>query len=83
MQIQLGSKVKDRVTGFSGIATARIEYITGCVQYAVTPDSLQDGLPIDNQWFDECRLDVQRGKIVTMAPTDNGGPSTFGSMPRS
>ncbi len=36
-RIELGQKVKDVVTGFSGIATARVEYLNGCVQILVAP----------------------------------------------
>jgi len=35
--ILLGSQVKDKVTGFEGIAVSRIEYLSGCVQYGVRP----------------------------------------------
>lgn len=30
--VQLGDKVKDRVTGLTGIATARTEWLNGCVR---------------------------------------------------
>ena len=30
MKIKLGIKVRDKVTGFEGIATARIKYLNGC-----------------------------------------------------
>ena len=33
--IQLGQKVKDKITGFTGIAVARVEYLNGCVQLLV------------------------------------------------
>ena len=35
--IELGEKVKDKVTGFVGIATSRVDYLNGCVQYGITP----------------------------------------------
>lgn len=34
-EIELGDKVKDKVTGFEGIAVAKIEYLNGCVQFGV------------------------------------------------
>lgn len=37
MVIELGQKVKCVVTGFTGIATARIEYLNGCMQILVSP----------------------------------------------
>ena len=35
--ILLGQKVKDKVTGFEGIAVSRVEYMNGCIQYGVRP----------------------------------------------
>ena len=35
--ILLGSKVRDKVTGFTGITVSRVEYMTGCIQYGVRP----------------------------------------------
>ena len=34
-QIQLGDKVKDKYTGFTGIVMAKTEFINGCKQYSV------------------------------------------------
>ena len=42
--IKLGSEVRHIITGFTGIATARCEYLNGCVQYCVQPRELdKDG----------------------------------------
>lgn len=58
-RIELGSHVRDRITSFEGIATARIEYLTGCVQYAVTPNRVdKDGKRMDGDWIDVGRLVV-------------------------
>lgn len=34
---ELGNKAKDKITGFSGILTARIEFLTGCNRYCIQP----------------------------------------------
>jgi hypothetical protein len=76
MMIKLGTKVKDSISGFEGIATARIEYLYGCVRVLVEPQGLnQDGKPIEAQYFDEQRLEDQ--------PTaKSGGPRDLpGSRP--
>ncbi len=87
MEIKLGDKAKDALTGFTGIVTARCDYLTGCVQFKVTPKSLsKDGKPDDGEWFDESRLvasqwkALRSGAAVTrvVAP---GGP--FGGEPPS
>lgn len=42
--IELGAKVRDRVSGWEGIATARYEYINGCERYEVAATD-KDGKP--------------------------------------
>ena len=46
--IKLGSKVRDSITGLEGIATARTEYLYGCVRITITPTELKDGKPVDD-----------------------------------
>lgn len=55
--ISLNSKVKDTTTGYSGVVTARAEYITGEQRYLVeNVDST--GRPCE-YWYDEPRLVVE------------------------
>jgi hypothetical protein len=56
--IQLGSLVRDTISGFEGIAMARADYLTACTTYAVAAKGLHEGKPIAWQWFDEPRLEV-------------------------
>jgi hypothetical protein len=58
--VGLGSKVRDVVTGFEGVAFGRHTYLTGCVKITVEPAKLNtaDGLPAKSEWFDEQRLEV-------------------------
>ncbi len=56
--IQLGSKIRDRITGFEGVVTGRVEYLTGCNQVLVAPRVKADGGHLDSCWFDEQRCDV-------------------------
>lgn len=57
-QIGLGSRVTDKITGMSGIVTARAEHLYGCARYWVQPESLKDGKPAEGAWLDEHALDV-------------------------
>jgi len=34
-EIELGDKVKDVITGYEGIAVARVQFINGCIQYTI------------------------------------------------
>lgn len=56
-QIKLGSKAKDKVTGFTGIIIGRIDYLFGCTQYGLSPEA-KDGKIIDTSWFDEGRIEI-------------------------
>jgi len=73
-KFELGQKVKDLFTGFTGAVLARTEYLTGCVQYGVLPCKLKkNGGRPDCEWFDEDRLVKMQGKICIKKSRD-GGP---------
>lgn len=54
----LGKKGKDKITGFTGILTARCEFLTGCNRYCIQPQELKDGKPIDSIYFDEAQIEI-------------------------
>jgi hypothetical protein len=73
MTINLGQKVKDRITGMEGIATGRSEYLNGCIRILVQPQALKDGVSVEAQWVDEPQLVIVEDTAVEQAkPT--GGP---------
>lgn len=65
-KFRLGALLQDKITLFEGIATSRIEYINGCIQYSVKPNTLdKDGKPQDAQWFDQGQL-IKTGEGITV-----------------
>ena len=50
--IPLGTRLKDLVSGFEGIAIARVEYMNGCVQYYLKPKLDKDGKMLEAQSID-------------------------------
>jgi hypothetical protein len=56
--VNLGDKVKDKVTGLTGIAVAKTLYLQGCARFAVQPQDLKDGRPVEVYWVDEPQLEV-------------------------
>lgn len=54
----LGKRVKDKISGFKGIAIEKIEYLNGCIQYKIQPRVKENGKFIEGQWFDEQQLTV-------------------------
>ena len=80
--IQLGNKVKDKVSGIEGIVTGKCEYLNGCVQYCVTTKVGKDNKGA-SPWIDEGQLVVVSRGIAakpkpTGGPSDNAPSSTYG-----
>ena len=59
-KIAMGTKVKDKTTGFVGQVTASLLYMTGCIQYQV---EAAKGLEIKAYWIDEQRLEIIPKKV--------------------
>jgi len=65
MNIELGMRVKDKITGFKGVAVYKADYIHGCSRFGVQPQELKDCKPIEDQIFDEPQIDIlDDGKLV-------------------
>lgn len=75
-QVNLGDKVKSRVSGFVGIAQARVEWISGCVRVDVQPPLDSDGKYVESRYFDEEELDVVEPGMVRLPDVkpSGGGP---------
>ncbi len=66
--IKLGAKVKDSITGFSGIAVSRTVFLYGCVRIGVESKKIVDG-KIVTHYFDEQRLE-KKSTVKTGGPGD-------------
>jgi len=79
-RIPLGSKVREKVTGFVGTVTGCAKYLTGCYQYAVVPKMskkhFDGGTAPDAHWYDEGRLEVI--EVDTVKPDDVAGDDPGG-----
>jgi hypothetical protein len=75
--MKLGDVVKDRISGFKGVATCRLEYLNGCVRWQVSPQELHDGKPVDSHYFDDEQLET----IPTSAPLTLAMRATGGDRP--
>lgn len=83
----LGDRVKDPITGLSGIVVCVTTWLNGCVRVGLQPEKLQSGKPPDIVYFDETQLRLVRQRVheplmlqVAEAPApsgrrSNGGPS--------
>ena len=77
--IKLGSHVKDMVSGFEGVVTARVEFLNGCVQYCIRPAHVEkDGTLNEGVYFDSQQValiaEVHKN-VRSVVQRNTGGPS--------
>jgi len=71
----LGCRVKDRVTGFTGVAASVTFDLYGCIQAIVNPGMGSDGKLQEPQWFDVNRLEVLDAEPVMERPQFDWSPA--------
>lgn len=74
MTVQLGDKVKDSVTGFTGIAIGRTTWLHGCDRIIVQPEGVnKDGKLFETNSFDEPQVVVIKAAKVKEGNHKTGG----------
>lgn len=68
-KINLGSKVKDPVTGVIGVAESKTTYLYGCPRVYIQP-AFEDGKNVDGITVDEPQIDVLASDYVRNIPPD-------------
>ena len=71
--IKNGQKVKDTITGFTGVVVGVVKYISGCNQALVTPPTDKDGKITESEWFDIQRLLQIGTKQISLVNTKTPG----------
>ena len=56
--IEMGSKVRDKLSGIEGVIIGRLQWIYGCNRYFVQPFGSKDGEPFKNFNVDENQIEV-------------------------
>jgi len=69
----LGMKYKDKITGFTGIATGHCEYISGCNQTLLAPAVSEAGDFKEGRWFDDQRLDTVGNSVILLDNSETPG----------
>jgi hypothetical protein len=72
--IQLGDKVRDRVSGVTGIAVCKSEWFNGCLRWTVQQPASKDGKLPELVSFDVEQLDVLKAGAVKPSKRATGGP---------
>lgn len=83
-KIELGDLVKDRVTGFKGVAIGVTTWLYGCARIVVQPVGLtKEGRTYETQSFDEPQLEVVKKAKAKDTPENHttGGPRMEPRMP--
>ena len=76
--VKLGAKYKDIITGFEGIATGAVKYITGCDQILLAPPAKSGSKP-DSEWFDVNRISrVGKSIVKVKTSADNNNKNDDG-----
>ncbi len=74
-KINLGDKVRDTITGYTGIAIGRTEWINGCTRIVVQSNKLkEDGTPSDSQHIDEPQCELIKPAKQKAERVETGGP---------
>lgn len=77
-KIELGDTVKDKVTGFKGIAIGHTTWLFGCSRITVQPQGVtKEGRTFDTQSFDEPQLELVKKAKTKDTPANHttGGPN--------
>ncbi len=73
VEIILGRKYRDRITGAEGVATSKTEWLTSCTRVGL--EALKDGA-VNVEYFDDMRLElVDRKPIVEFVAVDKSAPT--------
>lgn len=73
MIVNLGDRVKDTVSGFSGIAVAKVTYLQGCDRVAIQAPVKKNEKPAEWMYFDEPQLKVLKRGAVKQGERITGG----------
>lgn len=77
-RIALGDVGRAIITGFEGVVTAQVDYLTGCSQLCLQPQGLDEkGKPFESFYFDEPYVDlVSREAVVNRTPGRTEGATS-------
>lgn len=80
-ELTLGNRYSDPISGWEGTATARYEYLNGCVRVELSGAD-KDGKP-DAYVFDVQQLvAVDQPSAATVERRESGGPQSNRPVPR-
>lgn len=81
--VNLGDRVRDKISGFQGIVTGRTEYLNGCARVVIEPEELHDGQIIESRYFDEQQIQVIEAGVIARGDMTTGGPRVNTPPPKT
>jgi hypothetical protein len=64
MSVNLGDRVRDKITKLTGIAIAETKWLYGCTRITIQPEEIKDGKPAENYCVDEPQLLIIKKNVV-------------------
>lgn len=76
-KFETGVRVKDTITGYEGIISARTQWLHNCNTYGIRSTELKDGKPLELEYFDEPQLELIDEVKISEPNHSTGGPCDF------
>ncbi|HEC64169.1 MAG TPA: hypothetical protein ENI23_02615 [bacterium] len=73
-KIKLGQEVKDKITGYTGIAVSRTHFFQGCDRIGVQLREVVENKTIDPETFDEPDLEIVSEGILPIEKPKSTSP---------
>ena len=81
---KVGERLRDKVSGFTGIAMSKVEYFSGCIQYLVDPEQLnkETNAKMNGVYFDLEQLEkVDDGLLEVREEKKRPGGGMHDNLP--
>lgn len=62
--VELGDRVREKISGFEGICTQIVTYLNGCDRILIQPETLHEGKPIEGHYFDVLQVSVVKKHVM-------------------
>ena len=72
----LGKKIKDKVSGLSGVVVSVTIFLNGCIRVSIQPPIDKDGKMPSESWFDWQQVELLKTKKIKTNVSRTGGPQT-------
>jgi hypothetical protein len=67
-RIELGDRVRDRITKVGGIVVGTTEWLYGCRRIVIQPEGSKDGKPAETFCVDEPQLELLESGVIRRTP---------------